>query len=78
MLTQAFIWFLFVLVVGILLIAFFLAAATIVKSLWERTSRVPTPQTEMASMDPVPWIMAVAVEVINPDDTKIMAVHEPA
>jgi flagellar basal body-associated protein FliL len=73
-LTQALIWFLFVLVLGILLVAFFIAVATIVKTFC-RPTEMPPPE-EMTPMEPVPWIMAVAVEVTNPDDTKIMAVHE--
>lgn len=78
--TQALIWFLFVLVLGILVIAFFLAVATIVKSLcWDRTQATEmTPATEITPMDPVPWVMTVAVEVTNPDDTKIMAVYDTA
>lgn len=69
------IWFLFVLVLGILLAAFVLAVATIVKT-YCRAEPAETTPAEMTPMEPVPWILAVAVEVTNPDDTKIMAVHE--
>lgn len=71
-LTQALIWILFVLVLGILLATCLLAVAAIVKTY----CRNPPPANELTPMEHVPWTMAVAVEVTNPDDTKIMAVRD--
>jgi flagellar basal body-associated protein FliL len=69
--SQALIWFLFVCVLGVLLAAIFLSVAAVVKTYcWRGTA----PPTETTPTEPVPWI--TAIEVTNPDDTKIMAVHE--
>jgi hypothetical protein len=75
--NEALVWFLFVIVAGLLAALFVMLATVVVKECWKfiRRDQPSQPASPPAvQMDPVKWMRAVVVA--NPDNTHVWGAEE--